>query len=145
MQGVKKLPGEDIVNYEIHVKKYREVERYDELTSEQSRELFVILTPGDQKCMDKCLKQVTSRMARLTSAILQAVWQETHTTTLHAPDSMSQVNSDSMQQKKTNMGQIDQKGKKQPPNKCKTCGKMQRDSAKKQSGFQNTSSTTTRT
>ena len=49
MQGVKKLQGEDIVNYETHVKKYREVARYDELTSEQSRELFVILTAGDQK------------------------------------------------------------------------------------------------
>ena len=99
---------------------------YDELTSEQSRELFVILTAGDQKCTDKCLKQVTGRVARLTSALLKAVWQETHATTLHAPDSMSQVNSGSMQQKKTTMGQIDQKGKKQPPNKCKTCGKMHR-------------------
>ena len=50
------------------------------------------------------LKQVTGRMARLTSALLQAVWQETHATTLHAPDSMSQVNSDSLQQKKTTKG-----------------------------------------
>ena len=58
-----------------------------------SRVLFVILTAGDQKFTDECLKQVTGRMDRLTSALLPAVWQETHTTTLNSSDSMSQVNS----------------------------------------------------
>ena len=48
-KGLKGLPGEDIVNYETRVKKYREAARYNNLSSEQARVLFVILTSGDQK------------------------------------------------------------------------------------------------
>ena len=96
------------------------------MTSEQSRVLYVILTARNQKFMDECLKQVTNRMDLLTSALLPKVWQETHTMALNAPDSMSQVNSDSTQQKKQTVGQIDQKGKGKQPAKCMTCGKMHR-------------------
>ena len=63
----------DIFDYETRVKKYREVTKYDELSSEQSRVLFMILTAGDQKFTDQCLKQVNNRMDKLTLALLPAV------------------------------------------------------------------------
>ena len=39
-QQLKRQNGEDIVNYETRVKKYREIAKYDELTAEQSRVLY---------------------------------------------------------------------------------------------------------
>ena len=111
------------MNYETRVKKYREIAKYDELSAEQSRVLYVILTSGDKKFEDEFLKQVTNKLHLLTSALLPKVWLETHATSLNAPDSMSQVNNDSLQRK--TIGQIDNKnnGKKGPPPKCTTCGK----------------------
>ena len=73
--------------------------------------------------MDECLKQVTNRLDLLTSAILPKVWQETHATSLKAPDSMSQVNNDFSKHKRQTVGQIDPKGKSKPPVRCPTCGK----------------------
>ena len=70
---LKKMPGEGIVNYENRIKKNRKVAGYDELTPEQSRVLYVILTTGDQKFMDECLNQVTNRLDLLTSALLPKV------------------------------------------------------------------------
>ena len=130
---LKKQPGEDIVNYETRIKIYREVAKYDELTPEQSRVLYAILTSGDKKFEEECLKQVTNKLHMLTSAILPRVWLETHATTLNAPDSMAQVNNDSLQRK--TVGQIDSKNssKKGPPPKCPTCGKMHKAPCRKAS------------
>ena len=86
---------------------------------EQSRVLYVILTSGDKKFEDECIKQVTNKLHMLTSALLPQVWLETHATTLNAADSMAQVNNDSLQKKI--VGQID--NKRGPPPNCTTCGK----------------------
>ena len=99
--------------------------KYDELTPEQSRVLHVILTSGDKKFEDECLKQVTNKLHLLTSALPPQVWQETHASTLNAPDSMAQVNNDSTQTKQT-IGQIDNRNNKKPPPRCATCGKTHR-------------------
>ena len=63
---LKKQPGEDTVNYKTRVTKYREIAGYDALSEEQSKVLYVVLTSGDEKFKDECLKQVTNRLDLLT-------------------------------------------------------------------------------
>ena len=53
------------------------------------------------------------------------MWQETHASTLNAPDSITQVNNDSMQ-KKQSVSQIDKRSSNNAPPRCPTCGKMHR-------------------
>ena len=66
-------------------------------------------------------------MDRLKSALLPKVWQERHAAILNMPDSMSQVNNNSMQQnQKKTIGQTYQKKSKQVPKKCTTGRKLHR-------------------
>ena len=70
------MPDEDIINYDTSVKRKCEAARYNDMTSEESRVLYTILTTNNTKLTEECLKQVTGNMGGLNTALLASVWQK---------------------------------------------------------------------
>ena len=50
------MANEDIINYYTRVKRMIVATKFDDLTAEQSRVLFTILTSGDAKFIDHCME-----------------------------------------------------------------------------------------
>ena len=105
---LKRRTDEPIMDYDIRVKRTREAAQFDDLSKEQARILYVILTANDKSFTDECLRRVTNNILGLIPALLAEVWQYTHATTLNNPDNQSKVNS---QKKQVNTVEKGKKGK----------------------------------
>ena len=114
---LKRRTDEPIMDYDIRVKRTREAAQFDDLSKEQARILYVILTANDKSFTDECLRRVTNNILGLIPALLAEVWQYTHATSLNNPDNQSKVNN---QKKQVNAVEKGKKGK------AKKCGKCSR-------------------